>query len=464
MKMKRYRILLVCILAFVFVLGLAVGFLLNGNTTEEKTVKKGIQREKDRWSDKSERISSTPTPTLAPTDTPTKRTVTLWCDFVEGDYYRPGFERALSELRDKYPDIEVRVEAWEYLPYREKLDAAIRNDELPDLFIGPGGYVLDEMDENFSVYCLDEVYKQYADKLPECMFGNASVNGRKYGVPFCFSAVTLYANTDILKQFGYEDVPATFEELMDCCEKLKAAGITPFGCSLSETWCVTEYLEPLMLKIIGADALYKLFRKDPTWRNEGVSRAVDILRDMYEKGYFSIFSYDDYGQNDWIKEAFGQGKCAFYMNGSWNCRDLCVYEERYGNHFKVMEFPVIDEEKAKSGQYIGGPNDLIYVSKDAEDMEILAEYAFELGQLLSRYSYLNGCGLPAWEIDYDDSDVNHLAREAARLVAEADAFVGFSDISMYPEKADIFYGYVSEIITEGLTGEQFVSKMKSAIR
>lgn len=464
MEMKKYRILLFCALALVFVLGIAVGCLLNGNTTEEKTVKKGIRREKDKWSDRSEGISSTPTPTPAPTDTPdSKRTVTLWCDFVEGDYYRPGFERALSELKDKYPDIELRFEAFEYFTYREKLNAAMKNDELPDLFVGAGGYALDELSEYFSVFCLDEAYKQYADKLPESMFANASVNGHKYGVPFCFNTVTLFANTDLLKRVGYEDVPSTFEELMDCCEKLKAAGITPFGCSLSETWCVMEYLEPLMLKCIGADALYRLFRKNPTWRNEGVSKAVDILREMYEKGYFAIFSDDSYG-NDWVKETFGEGKYAFYMNGSWNCGDLCIYEERYGNHFKVMEFPVIDSENAKPGQYIGGPNDLIYVSRDAEDQEVLAEYAFELGQLMSRYSYLNGCGLPAWEIDYDDSNVNHLAREAARLAAEADAFVGFGDTCMDPEKTDIYYDIVSEIITPGLTGEQFADRMRSEIR
>ena len=34
-------------------------------------------------------------------------------------------------------------------------------------------------------------------------------------------------------------------------DDLVAAGITPFGCSGSETWCVTEYLEPIMEKYIG---------------------------------------------------------------------------------------------------------------------------------------------------------------------------------------------------------------------
>ena len=36
---------------------------------------------------------------------------------------------------------------------------------------------------------------------------------------------------------------------------LKDAGIMPFGCSGSETWCVTEYLEPIIEKYIGYEAL-----------------------------------------------------------------------------------------------------------------------------------------------------------------------------------------------------------------
>ena len=52
-------------------------------------------------------------------------------------------------------------------------------------------------------------------------------DGTVWAVPVTTSAFGLYINMDIYQEQGLE-VPKTFDELLENCEKLKKAGITPF--------------------------------------------------------------------------------------------------------------------------------------------------------------------------------------------------------------------------------------------
>ena len=79
--------------------------------------------------------------------------------------------------------------------------------------------------------------------------------------------VAMFANMDLLKEAGWDHVPQTYEDLTACCDALVAKGIIPFGCAGKETWCVTEYLEPIIEKTIGYEALNKIFAGQGTWND-----------------------------------------------------------------------------------------------------------------------------------------------------------------------------------------------------
>ena len=162
--------------------------------------------------------------------------------------------------------------------------------------------------------------------------------------------VGLFANMDLLAEVGYTEVPGTYEEFIACCDALKAKGIIPFGCAGKETWCVTEYLESVIEKSVGADTLNDIFLARDTWNNPEVGAAVDTFQKLVNDGYF-----DPSGiglTNDEVKNNFMAGKYAFYMNGTWNCADFAANEE-FLPKVKVAEFPVINADKAKLGQLIG---------------------------------------------------------------------------------------------------------------
>lgn len=385
--------------------------------------------------------------------------LTMWCIATKSDSNRHSYEAAIADMEKKYPDTKLNWEAIENETYKQKIKAAVSGNNMPDIFFTWSCAFLGDFVKEDKVYCLDDAYKGFADKLPEKMCKNTTYNGKKYGVPLTMNIVGLFANLDILKEVGYDDVPETYEKLIECCDKLVAAGKIPFGCAGKETWCVTEYLESIIEKSCGAKTLDDIFVNGATWDNQDVAKAVDIFQEMIKKGYFDPDGISL--GNDDVKANFMAGKYAFYMNGTWNCGEFAAKE---GFNVKVSEFPVIDGTKAKLGQLIGGPSDTLAVAKSAKDAENTAKYTLELGQLICKYGYLDGCGLPAWTVDYNADSVNALTKSVAEIVANSDYMVLFGDTAMPADEAGKYLEQVAKVYGGEVDGAGFIAALKAAIR
>ena len=390
-----------------------------------------------------------------------KITLKMWCIATESDSNRKSYENAIKDMAAKYPDITLEWDAIENEAYKTKIKTAVSGDNMPDIFFTWSCAFLGDFVSAGKVYCLDEAYKDFASKLPEKMCKNTTYDGKKYGVPLTMNIVGLFANMELLKKAGYDEIPGTYEEFIKCCDALKAQGIIPFGCAGKETWCVTEYLESVIEKSCGAQVLDDIFMGRAYWDNADVAKAVDTFQSMVTKGYF-----DPDGaalKNDVVKTNFMAGKYAFYMNGTWNCADFSN-DANFKDKVKVAEFPVINGDKANLGQLIGGPSDTLAVAKSSKNAATAAKYTFELGQLICKYGYLDGCGLPAWTVDYDASAVNPLTQSVAEIVAKSDYMVLFGDTAMTSEDAAKYLKEVDSVYSCEVDGSKFVSDLKASIR
>ena len=388
-----------------------------------------------------------------------KTVLTMWCIATESDANRPAYEQAIAEFEAAHPDVEIKWEAFENQSYKTKIKAAMSDPStLPDIFFTWAGAFLGDFVDAGNVYCLDEAYKPFAADLPEVMLQNASYGGKHYGVPLTMNIVTLFANMDLLAEAGYEAVPTTYEDLIACCDALVEKGIIPFGCSGGETWCVTEYLEPIIEKTIGYEALNEIFAGRGTWNDPAIAKAVDIMQEMVTKGYF-----DPNGialGNDQVKANFIAGEYAFYQNGSWNCGEVNDAE----GTFQVALFPVIDAEKATYGQVIGGPSDSLAVAATSKNPELAAQAAFELGRAICHYGYLAGSGLPAWTPDYATSEVKPLVADVADIVANSEGMVLFGDTAMSADPANTYLDYVSQVYGCQIDGDGFIEGLSKDLQ
>ncbi len=377
----------------------------------------------------------------------------LWCIATESDANRPAYLQAIADYEAAHPDVKIEMEAFENESYKTKIKAAMIGgdaEDLPDIFFSWSGAFLGEFVDAGKVQCLDENFKAYADKLPESMMSTTTYDGSHYGIPTTFNIVAMYANMDMLAEVDYDHVPQTYEELIDCCDKLVAAGKIPFGCAGKETWCVTEYLEPIIIKTIGYEALNKIFAGEATWNDPDIAKAVDTLQEMINKGYF-----DPAGValgNDEVKANFLAGKTAFYQNGSWNTGEVANADFTAG----VGLFPLMNADRSSYNQTIGGPSDVLAVCATSPNAELAAEVAVELGKEICHYNYLNAVGMPAWVPDYDTSSLSPLLVQIGELVSSCEGLVLFGDTAMAADPAQVYLDYVSQVYGGAIDGAGFV--------
>ena len=383
-------------------------------------------------------------------------TLKLWCIATESDANRPAYLQAIEDYEAAHPNVKIEMEAFENESYKTKIKAAMSGgsaEDLPDMFFTWSGAFLGDFVAADKVACLDDVYKNNytSEQIPDVMLSTTTYDGKHYAAPTTYNIVAMYANMDLLKEAGWDHIPATYEELTKCCDDLLAKDIIPFGCAGSETWCVTEYLEPIIQKSIGYEDLNKIFAGEGTWNDEDIKKSVDTLQDMIKKGYF-----DANGMslgNDAVKANFLAGKYAFYQNGTWNCGEVSAVE---GGNFKVALFPVMNADRATYLQVIGGPSDSLAVSASGQNPELAAQIAFELGKEICHYGYLKGSGLPAWTPDYDTSEVLPLVNDVAAIVASAEGMVLFGDTAMGGEDKDTYLAYVDQVYSCALDGQGFM--------
>ena len=382
-------------------------------------------------------------------------TLKLWCIATESDANRPAYLQAIEDYEAANPNVKIEMEAFENESYKTKIKAAMSggsSEDLPDIFFTWGGAFLGDFVDAGKVVCLDDVYKNNytEDQIPSVMLNNSTYDGKHYGVPTTFNIVAMYANMDLLAQAGWDKVPETYDELIQCCDDLVAAGIIPFGCAGSETWCVTEYLEPIILKSIGYEDLNKIFAGEATWNDPDIAKSVDIMQEMIDKGYF-----DPSGialGNDEVKANFLAGKTAFYQNGSWNTGEVA------GADFKsaVAMFPVINADRSTANCAIGGPSDHLAVCSESANADLAAEVAVALGKEICHYNYLNAVGLPAWTPDYDTSSLEPLMVDIGNIVNQCEGMVLFGDTAMSADPAQIYLDYVAKVYGKEIDGQGFI--------
>ncbi|WP_343250465.1 ABC transporter substrate-binding protein [Diplocloster hominis] len=173
---------------------------------------------------------STPTPDLAGQED--KEPVTLSFMTMQTSYIEKQ-DYINEQLQKVYPNITL-----EFSHVADNYETTVKTKfaagDPPDLFDWNGylsnktfaeaGYFVDITDDNLNANVLDQF------KIA------GEYDGRTYGIPTLVQASGLIYNEEAFEKAGIEKAPETLTELKEACEKLKAAGITPFSTGLKDVW------------------------------------------------------------------------------------------------------------------------------------------------------------------------------------------------------------------------------------
>jgi multiple sugar transport system substrate-binding protein len=182
-----------------------------------------------------------------------------------------------------------------------------------------------------------------------------SVEGKPYGVLLNVANWVVFYNTKDFAKAGIAAPPTTWAELMADCDKLKAAGFTPFNAPASGGWMPFIWFSQLVLGT-SPDAFVGLTSNKAAYDGPEVHKAFALWADMYKKGYFT----DPREQDD--SKFFADGSAAMFLIGDWHSGAFAEKGMKPGVDFKTFLMPSVSPDVQQSVIVEASP---IVVSKTA---------------------------------------------------------------------------------------------------
>lgn len=237
---------------------------------------------------------------------------------VQQSRYYDGLKKMIEKLK-KEENIVVDVQV---VPDAESLNMIkmkLNSGEAPDIidYNIPAVYDIIDPASNFA----DLSKESWVNKLLIPKNVTRKEDGKIYGFPFLSVPGThgFIYNKDVFDKAGVKKVPATWDEFLQVCEKIKASGTTPIFMP-KDSWVPQVLMTDNFAKELGEKGAQeyadKLMKNEAKWTDKPeLADVIDKYLDLYKRGFvndnFTSATYDD------AISAVADGKAAMHFNGDF---------------------------------------------------------------------------------------------------------------------------------------------------
>jgi raffinose/stachyose/melibiose transport system substrate-binding protein len=390
-----------------------------------------------------------------------EKTLVLWSIATESDAFHNAYGKAIEDFQTSHPGVRIVHETFENESYKTKIKSAVAVNELPDIFFTWGGGFSASFVEAGKVMAIDAYYTDAVKaELPEAALGNATYGGKLYGSVFTTPVSAMFYNKKMFEERGLS-APTTYEELINVCKAFLDDGITPFGVSVKDTWVLAMCHDALTLKSAGPEKVKNALTKNGvSYNNADFRESAGAVKELIDMGAFIEGATGL--SNDEASALFYNGTVPMYITGSWMAGSILADAPNPGD-FSVTPVPVINNSNAKITDFMGGAADTFMVAASTKNPVLAGEAVFALTKSISKYAYLDGAGIPAWKVDYDDSDVNPITKQVAEFATGATSFTLWFDTLMEAEDAGEYLASLQALYVGNVTPDEFVENMAAQL-
>lgn len=380
----------------------------------------------------------------------------LW--ITENDGNAIAFEKALKAYREANPTIEIRIDNSENEAYKTKIKTAISVNEAPDVFFSWGAGFAKPMVESGRVVAIaDYLEEDQLKNLHMEAANNFLFEDKLYGLPFVSWVGILYCNEEMFDEAGVE-IPDTREELEIAIEKFKEKNIVPIAVGAKDAWCASFFQNATTIRTAGVDLSEDAMNKNTSFdRVEFVDGAQWVL-DLVTSG---AFDPDCLSMTlDESKVAFLSGETPMIYQGSWLAAEIQNYQfSDIVDKVVVKNFPGLADGDYNN-QFLGGAIDGFMMSENCEHKKEAADFIAFIAQFMAKESYLNGSGIPVWDIDVEGEEAGPLGEQIMELTASADGYIIAWDTFLTGDDVTKHLDLVQELFAQVITAKEFAKGMQ----
>jgi alpha-glucoside transport system substrate-binding protein len=198
-----------------------------------------------------------------------------------------AFQAVVDAFHQKNPKVTVKIEQVPFDQTQALLTQQFAAGSPPDVAVALPGIVrtfadqdlLLNLDQQWDAWIKDGAY---TDALRQIASGP---DGKAYAVYFKgnVNALVWYSPAQ-LKQLGI-GVPTTWAEFTAAMDKAKAEGVAPLAVGGKDGWPLTQWTDPVILRVAGAKAFNDLARGEIGWDDPRIVKSFQVLGELIGK-YF----------------------------------------------------------------------------------------------------------------------------------------------------------------------------------
>jgi len=357
----------------------------------------------------------------------------------KGAVQRTVWQSTVDEFKKANPDVDVKVSFIEEEAYKVQLPGWL-STQAPDIINWHNGErmafyasrgLLEDLSEDWKKNGWDSTYASTKEA--------SSWQGKQYSAPTVYYSWGMFYRKDLFKKVGIAAEPKSWDEFLEACKKLKAAGIAPIAVGGRDAWTLAGWFDYLDLRINGNAFHQQVMAGDVAYTDPRVKKVYTAWKSLIDNKYFidNALSYDLDGAQPFLF----QGKAAMMLMGTFIAKG---FPAKLAPEMGYFQFPIIDANVPTAEE---GPTESIHIPAKARNKTDARRFIAFVGTPAISAKLADGLGsLPA--NSKSPAPADPISRIGFEILSNAKGGISqFYDRDMTKEMAD-----------EGMKGMQkFVS-------
>ena len=277
----------------------------------------------------------------------------------------------VASFEEANPNIKIEMTAYGDEEIKDKTRVLLGSADAPDIYFTWSGERITQYVDTGNTLDITSYLEEdsaWKDNFNPVMLEACNKNGSYWCVPWDYSSKEMIYNKAVFEASGITEVPTTWAELLEDCEKIKAAGYTPIAMGNQYPWVVCHYLTSLNGKCVPKDVIEKNYSlEDPNFTDPGYAQAMDLVKELYDKGYFN----QDANSATWemSQSMVQEGKAAMIYE---EVQDFVNYNDSLGEEgWGYFDLPEVEGAAGETGYITGGPDVFMVNSASAHPDEAI---------------------------------------------------------------------------------------------
>ena len=372
----------------------------------------------------------------------------------------------------KWPDAKITYSATQQVATTIK--PRLNSGDAPDMINNSGADLMDfgaivkagqaaDLTDLFAAPSLDIAGKTVADTLVPGAIQQGTYDGKPFAVNYAFTVFGIWYNKKLFDKNSWT-VPTTWADFTALCDKIKAAGITPFGfAGANASYYMVRAIMTSAAKIGTEQVLKDIDNLKPgAWNSDAVMKAAAawgaIGTKYIDKSFLGLKHTQVQLQQD-------QDKLAMYPCGSWLENEQSK-DTPAGFEYAVMAFPsVTTSDQMPATAINAAAGEIYFAAAKAKNPQGGKEYlrtmlskeaALEFTKLTKSLTVVSGAA-DGLTISPGLTSANDILGKAGK-----DVFMGYLFDTWYKKLDDASREAANQLMFKGGDAKKFCDTMEAA--